>query len=128
MAMASLLFAGGHIVITGFRQNYLTALELLAAYGSATLLHPISFLIVFFCLSHSPRHLYHAYREIGFDDIRSFIWRAVPLTLASLAIFGVIYWLFQTNQLPDNMLRSILILLSVLTVPHMALISYVDDH
>lgn len=122
------IFAIGHILYTLTRQQFLTGLELMGAYGSATFLHPISFLIVFFCLSHSPRHLYHAYRQIGFDRIAPFIWRAVPLTLASAVIFIAIYWLFQAGQLSDNLLRSILILLSVLTVPHMALISYAEDH
>jgi len=128
MGWGMIIFAIGHILYMLTKRQFLTGLELMAAYGAAVFLHPISFLIVFFCLSHSPRHLYHAYRQIGFDRIAPFIWRAVPLTLASGAIFIAIYWLFHTGQLSDNLLRSILILLSVLTVPHMALISYADDH
>lgn len=87
-------------------------------------LPPLMFLVVFFCLSHSLKHLSELYVTLEFRTVKKFCLTLLPLTLSSYILLGAIALNYEAIDLAALSLKSTIILLSVLTIPHMLLIEY----
>ena len=117
--------------------RFLTLLEatLLLSYFSLTT--PLLAVTVYLIGVHSWRHLLrleiYEQNETAFERkslrqiVGRFHRRALPITLVSLIGLGVIFWLLQL-QISDfaNYTSAYLVLLSALTLPHAALITWTE--
>jgi hypothetical protein len=99
-------------------------LEFMSTLCAGLLLPPLMFLVVFFCLSHSLKHLSILYFTLKFKTIGAFFYALLPLTVLSYIFLGVIALNYGGTGLVELSLKSVIILLSVLTIPHMLLIEY----
>ena len=116
---------------------FLTWLETLFLLLFFWLTTPLLAVTVYLIGVHSWRHLLrleiYEQDERAFEDkklrhiIRRFHQRALPITLISLAGLGVIFWLwaFRISDL-TNYTSAYLVLLSALTLPHAALITWTE--
>lgn len=105
------------------RLNHLLCLELLALLAAGILLPPLMFFMLYFCASHSPKHLIHV--SIGYP-LGVLVKTALTFTVA--AVFLGVLTLFITGTVPiaDGLLQVLFIGLAVLTVPHMLLVEWAD--
>lgn len=96
-----------------------SACDGLAALAAMAFLPPVIGFALFFCLSHSPRHLANGMRELGGN--RWPLWRnaIVPLSTASFAIAVMIFLATPHVALATGVMATCFITLSVLTLPHM---------
>jgi len=97
----------------------LMAVSSLAALAGMLFLPPLLGFALSFGLFHSPRHFNGALRALD----RSRGWRVPVLgaSVAALAMVVFIAWARGNQGLPSGVIRGTFIILSVLTVPHMAL-------
>lgn len=112
--------------------------SLLAAYF--TLVPPIFAVGLYFCLWHAPRHIARlmlinpssaaTIRKGTFlPALRDFFRDAAPLTAAALALLAGLYLLVPGDpQGPAGLLAVYLVLISVLTLPHVAIVGLMDRH
>ncbi len=108
-------------------KNYKSALEIFFILLSALFLPPLTYLIVFFCFAHSFRHLNTLYKNLHYSSLKEFCKDGIPLTLASIMLFVLVYLIFQSagsEEAAQTIFRTTIIMLAVLTVPHMALIEF----
>ena len=83
---------------------------------AATLLSPLVYFLVYFCLLHSPRHLLAVTR--GFERIEVISY-GVIFTLLSLSLALVTFFLLPDTGLDERLAQIVFIGLLALTVPHM---------
>jgi len=90
------------------------ALETIAVVGGMVLLPPVIGFAIFFCLSHSPKHLSAARRTLRGHDRE-----ALMLTCAAMGIAAALCALRPSGGVADTAIFAAFVTLSVLTVPHM---------
>lgn len=90
------------------------ALETGAVLGGMLLLPPIAAFAIFFCLSHSPKHLAAARAEVRGRDAE-----ALVVTCAAMAIAALVYAARSGMAIEDGAICASFVTLSILTVPHM---------
>ena len=117
VALILALIAAVSLVIDGHRERALAATATLAA---MTLLPPITGFALFFCLFHSPRHFGAALRRLAWHHPAQWLPVVVPLTLAAGGITALLYRFGPPLDMPAKLAASAFLVLSVLTVPHMA--------
>jgi beta-carotene 15,15'-dioxygenase len=98
--------------------------ELLSTFLSSIFLPPLVFLIYYFCLFHSITHLNFLYGWLKFNSFKDFFVNGLPLSLISILFLSVVYLIFSNSNLNQDILKSTIILVAVITIPHMILIEY----
>lgn len=104
------------------------AIEVLTCLVATLFLPPLLAFAIFFCGLHSPRHMADALRETG--SISPVKKSAIMLAVFLLSVAGGVVLLFGQGQIPAEagVIRSAIILISVLTVPHFILESLGPPH
>lgn len=109
---------------------------LLAAYF--VVMPPILAIGLYFCLWHAPRHIARLSllndlsrnaleRGQVLPAARTFAWEAAPITLAALAMLIALYFIVPTAGVGiESLLGLYLVLISLLTLPHVVVVSYMD--
>lgn len=108
---------------------------LLAAYFVAV--PPVLAVGLYFCLWHAPRHiarlsLLDKTSRNGLDRgevlpaARAFVRDAAPLTAVALVMLAALYVVVPVGPDAGSLLGLYLVLISVLTLPHVAIVSYMD--
>lgn len=104
-----------------WRQRPADLLEIVAIVGGALVLQPLLFFVCYFCLLHSPRHLFKTARAVGLTTVGGLVRAALPTLVASVA-GGLVFWvLLPPGTGDERIFRVIFIGLAALTIPHMAL-------
>ena len=98
--------------------------ELLSVFLSSIFLPPLVFLIFYFCLFHSITHLNFLYKWLKYNNFKVFFINGLPLSLISILFLSVVYLIFSNSNLSEDILKSAIILVAVITIPHMILIEY----
>jgi len=99
-------------------------LEFMITLSAGLFLPPLIFLVVFFCISHSLKHLSDLYFSLNFKTIKTFLYALFPMTLLSYLFLGLIALNYSSASSAALSLKSVIILLSVLTIPHMITVEY----
>lgn len=98
-----------------------TAVEVLTCLLATLFLPPLLAFAVFFCGLHSPRHMADALQETG--SIPRAKKAAIIVAVSLLSVAGGALLLFGQDHIAaeSGIIRSAIILISILTVPHFAL-------
>lgn len=106
-----------------WKQQWQTSLEFLSLMTLAYFTPPLIYFTLYFCLLHSPRHLYGVLSAAPTAEHVRLMRMMVIYTLATFLLLGVLWWLWPTLPLNALILKFIFIGLAAVTVPHMALIA-----
>lgn len=117
VALILALIATVSLFLDGHRERGLAAAATLAA---MTLLPPDTGFALFFCLFHSPRHFSAALRSLTWQRPAQWLPVVAPLTLAAGGITALLYRFGPPLDVPTRLAASAFLVLSILTVPHMA--------
>ena len=101
-----------------------TFIEFIFVLIAGIVLPPLVFLTLFFCFSHSPKHLLELYQDLGYKNAGDFIKDLAPLTLLSILFLAGVYMIFKDMLVYETLFKSAIILLAVVTIPHMLLIDF----
>lgn len=85
-----------------------------------TLLPPVVGFALFFCLSHSPRHLRDGLAALSTHSTRGQGTVILLLTLAASGIAAIVYGLSGSLPVSERLAAASFMTLSILTLPHMA--------
>ncbi len=96
-------------------------LEFAGVVLSGLLLPPLLYFACYFCLLHSPRHLFETAKEQGLTRLRDVALAAAPAVLLTVIAGCVVYPQIASLGHPVALLRLIFIGLAALTIPHMLL-------
>jgi beta-carotene 15,15'-dioxygenase len=109
-------------VFWSFRNNQKrTAVEVLTCLVATLFLPPLLAFAIFFCGLHSPRHMADALVETG--SISKLKKAVIVVAVFLLSVAGGVILLVGQGQIPGEagVIRSAIILISILTVPHFIL-------
>ncbi len=95
--------------------------EFIALTLSGLFLPPLLYFFCYFCLLHSPRHLFETAKDQGMTRIKEIAFAAAPATLVTVAASYIIYSRLPTLAYQVALIRLTFIGLAALTVPHMLL-------
>ena len=115
-AMVALLAAGRQ-----WRLRRRDLLETLAILAAGLWLTPLLFFACYFCLLHSPRHLFATAREQGLRNGAAIVRSVAPATIATMLAGGLLFRSMPAVSAQGNLLQVVFIGLAALTVPHMLL-------
>lgn len=104
-----------------WRRRPLDLLELGAILATALVLDPLLYFTAYFCLLHSPRHLFETARSIGLTTLTAIVRASAPIVVATLALAVILWKLLPAASLDAHLLQIVFIGLAALTVPHMLL-------
>ena len=96
-------------------------LELAVIVASGLALPPLVFFICYFCLLHSPRHLYATSREVGLRSASAVLLAVAPIVLATLVLAALLWYFLPAKDVGSHILQIVFIGLAALTAPHMLL-------
>jgi beta-carotene 15,15'-dioxygenase len=119
LAAAMILIAAEALV----KRQWQTSLELLSLLGLAYFTPPLIYFAVYFCLLHSPRHLFGLFMSAPIAAHLPLIRMMITYTFLSLVLMGGLWWLWSALPYGTLILKLIFISLAAVTVPHMLLIS-----
>jgi len=108
---------------TIWKQRGQTSLEFLTLIALAYFTPPLIYFTLYFCLLHSPRHLYGLFSVAPTAEHPRLMRMMVIYTTATLLLLGVLWWLWPTLPVDTLILKFIFIGLAAVTVPHMMLIA-----
>ena len=89
--------------------------------SAMALLPPVIGFAIYFCFYHSPLHFGAGIKQLKTDGAAKQMLVIVGLTLAALAIAGLIFALGPRLSVTDNLVTTAFMTLSMLTVPHMSM-------
>ena len=89
------------------------------ALTAMVMLPPVQGFAVFFCLVHSPMQFRAHASLLGWHGFGAWRGAVVPLSLAGLAVAGLVFAAAGAPQLADRIFIGSFVTLSILTVPHM---------
>ncbi len=92
---------------------------------SASLLPPLLYFCLYFCLLHSPRHLVSLSKEFG---LARSLKTALIFTVLTLLLLLPGAWLIPASSLDERIIALLFIGLAALTVPHMLLLERSQQH
>lgn len=118
MAMMALVTAA-----TIWTRQWQTSLEFVSLIALAYFTPPLIFFTLYFCLLHSPRHLYGLFSGAPPQEHPRLMRMMGLYTLATLLLLGVLWWLWPILPIDTLILKLIFIGLAAVTVPHMVLIA-----
>lgn len=108
---------------TAWKRQWQTSLEFLSLTALAYFTPPLLYFTLYFCLLHSPRHLYGVFSAAPTAIHPRLMRMTVVYTLATLLLLGVLWWLWPSLPIDALILKFIFIGLAAVTVPHMVLIA-----
>lgn len=111
------------IAATAWKRQWHTSLEFLTLIALAYFIPPLIYFTLYFCLLHSPRHLFGVFDAAPTEEHPRLMRMMVLYTLATLMLLGVLWWLWSTSPINTLILKFIFIGLAAVTVPHMILIA-----
>jgi Brp/Blh family beta-carotene 15,15'-monooxygenase len=91
--------------------------------SGSLLLHPLIHFGLYFCLLHSPKHLLDVSSLLGIK-LSKLVIISLPIVVLTLVIAIILYKIYGTADITNDLLRWIFIGLFGLTMSHMALISF----
>jgi len=114
----------GLLVALALRQRrWQAALEFVSLLVLAFIAEPLVYFALYFCALHSLRHLAGLFREAPPTE-RPSLWRmTVVYTMATVALAGVLWWLWSDLPSDTLVLKLVFIGLAAVTVPHMMLMA-----
>jgi len=112
------------VAATLWKRQWQTSLEFLTLIALAYFTPPLIYFTLYFCLLHSPRHLYGLFGAAPTAEHPRLMRMMVIYTLATLLLLGVLWWLWSTLPINTLILKFIFIGLAAVTVPHMMLIAF----
>jgi Brp/Blh family beta-carotene 15,15'-monooxygenase len=122
------IMAGAHLVAgcRAHRGHLGAALEIVALMALFWFLPPLVAFGIYFCGWHSVRHGLRQASEIdplsASRGLLGYALRALPLTVAALALAAPAYWMLaRTTTAPLALAQTLFVGLAALTLPHMAL-------
>ena len=108
---------------TAWKRQWHTSLEFLTLIALAYFTPPLLYFTLYFCLLHSPRHLYGVFSAAPTAVHPRLMRMMVVYTLATLLLLGVLWWLWPNLPINALILKFIFIGLAAVSVPHMVLIA-----
>ena len=99
-------------------------LELAVLFYSAYSLPPIAHFTVYFCVLHSSLHLGRSLKKLGVTNVLVY---AVPFTLLSFVLGSILFIALPDIDVSSQLIQVIFVGLFALTVPHMILISLLNQ-
>ena len=94
----------------------------------ALILPPLVSFSIYFCIIHSPRHIFIILNKMNSHDRLRAIKETIFYSLtAFLLMFTVGYFLANSYIITDSIIKVVFIGLAALTVPHMILIDYFES-
>lgn len=108
---------------TVWKRQWQTSLEFFTLAALAYFTPPLLYFTLYFCLLHSPRHLYGVFSTAPTAVHPRLIRMMAFYTLATLLLLGVLWWLWPSLPVNTLILKFIFIGLAAVTVPHMVLIA-----
>jgi Brp/Blh family beta-carotene 15,15'-monooxygenase len=104
------------------------ALELICLMSAAHFLAPLAYFTLYFCALHSPKHIISSLRSLSRQQLTQTLWVALLITVLTLLIVASFAWQLRSviSTWSDFTLQAIFIGLAALTVPHMALLEWVE--
>jgi Brp/Blh family beta-carotene 15,15'-monooxygenase len=124
LACASMPAALGSMVFAYWayiHNDIKSAIEVTACIVAALFLPPLIAFAVFFCGLHSPRHMADALRETGMISSNQKAVIIAAVFSLSLGLGILLYASYDTAHVDAGIIRSALVLISTLTVPHFIL-------
>jgi len=104
------------------KRQWQTSLDFLSLLGLAYFTPPLIYFTLYFCLLHSPRHLFGIFKSATIAEHLSLMRMMITFTLVSLMLIGGLWWLWSALPSSTLILKLIFISLAAVTVPHMLLI------
>jgi len=104
------------------KRQWQTFLDFLSLLGLAYFTPPLIYFTLYFCLLHSPRHLFGIFKSATIAEHLSLMRMMITFTLVSLMLIGGLWWLWSALPSSTLILKLIFISLAAVTVPHMLLI------
>ena len=108
--------------IAAIKRQWQTSLDFLSLLGLAYFTPPLIYFTLYFCLLHSPRHLFGIFKSATIAEHLSLMRMMITFTLVSLILIGGLSWLWSPLPSSTLILKLIFISLAAVTVPHMLLI------
>lgn len=118
LAVAMTLIAAA----AAMKRQWQTSLDFLSLLGLAYFTPPLIYFTLYFCLLHSPRHLFGIFKSATIAEHLSLMRMMITFTLVSLMLIGGLWWLWSALPPSTLILKLIFISLAAVTVPHMLLI------
>jgi Brp/Blh family beta-carotene 15,15'-monooxygenase len=108
--------------IAAIKRQWQTSLDFLSLLGLAYFTPPLIYFTLYFCLLHSPRHLFGIFISATIAEHMSLLRMMITYTLFSLVFIVGLWWLWSALPSSTLILKLIFISLAAVTVPHMLLI------
>jgi len=118
---------GAVVLVTQLTQHQTTAvIELITLCLLAWLLEPMWYFVVFFCVMHSPRHLWPLYNQFALNQRKQVVLVIALITAITILLGFATAFVFQSAAINVDrlILQIIFIGLAGLTLPHMILIEW----
>jgi Brp/Blh family beta-carotene 15,15'-monooxygenase len=109
--------------VTVWKQQWQMSLEFISLIALAYFTPPLIYFTLYFCLLHSPRHLYGLFSDAPTAEHPRLMRMMVTYTLATLLLLVVLWWIWPVLPINTLILKFIFIGLAAVTVPHMVLIA-----
>jgi Brp/Blh family beta-carotene 15,15'-monooxygenase len=116
------------VMAMAYRQNQRSVLiELGVLLVLAATVPPLIYFTVYFCLLHSPRHLRSTFQQAQPEERTRVVVGASVYTIAAVALGAIVASIaLPTDQVAHMHTQVVFIGLAALTVPHMALMLWVE--
>jgi Brp/Blh family beta-carotene 15,15'-monooxygenase len=114
-------------VVSVFRGQWRTSIEFLALLVLAITAPPLVYFALYFCLLHSPRHLFGYFKMAGSTQRVRLIRMTVVYSAGSLLLAVPLVWLWSDLGTESLLIRVTFIGLAALTVPHMILLGLANS-
>lgn len=122
-----ILATAGVSVVSVFRGRRRTAMEFLALLVLAISAPPLVYFALYFCLLHSPRHLFGYFKMAGSTQRVRLIRMTAVYSAGSLLLAVPLVWLWSDVGTETLLIRVTFIGLAALTVPHMILLGLANS-
>lgn len=109
------------------KQQWASAMELMALVVIGIFAPPLVFFIIYFCSLHSPRHLREHFQQADTSEHKRLWHMLIVYTLATLLLIIPMLWLWNSFSLSENIVRMVFVGLAAVTVPHMMLMVYAES-
>jgi beta-carotene 15,15'-dioxygenase len=124
LACSSIPAIGGSLIFAAKainRTDHLNGINVLSCLVAAVVLPPLAGFAVFFCGLHSPRHLAEAIEQSGATSLKIKILIGCAVMALSLGAAALLFLHYGPVQPTASIIRTVFVLLSILTVPHFIL-------
>lgn len=116
------------VLVNSRRLQWQHYIQIAGLVGLSLLVSPLWYFVCYFCLLHSPHHLWNEISKIPHHQRHLAYLIILATTLVTVAIF-VVATIFQFNtnlNMHASIYQSLFIGLAALTVPHMFLLEWAD--